>query len=80
MLVTLQECFQIRGVVAFSKTVWVFSLGQKYDAHIDTLLEHHIYTAQGGFNACFVAIVEQYNVLRKTVNEAYLVNGQSRTS
>ena len=80
MLVTLQECFQVRGVVTFSKAVWVFSLGQQYDAHINTLLEHHIYTAQRSFNACFVAIVEQYDILRKAVNEAYLVNGQCRTT
>ena len=80
MLVTLQERFQVRGVVALSKAIGIFSLGQQYDAHIDTLLEHHIYTAQRSFNACFVTIVEQYDVLRKTVNEAYLVNGQCRTA
>ena len=61
------------SIVFAGKTVGVVAVGQEQHFYVHTFLQQHIDTAQRGFDAGGVAVVEHCQVVGEAVDEAYLL-------
>ncbi len=65
--------------MAPGERIGVLGLGQQHDAHVHALLEDHVDTAQRRMDTRRIAVVDDRDVLRKAVQQAYLLRRERRT-
>ena len=64
--------------MAARERIGVLRLGQQHHAHVHALLQDHVDTAQRGVNARRIAVVDHRDILRKAVQQAYLLRRKRR--
>ena len=75
-LVSLDIFDEIGSVVFACEAVGVVAVGQQHCLYIHTVFEQHIYSAYRCFDARCVAVVDDRDILCKTVYELYLSVGK----